>query len=507
MADKVFILGIDGGTVRVIDELIKQDKLPNFKKIKENGSSGILNSCIPPTTDPAWQVLFTGKNPGNVGFYFNATYLGDEEYQKRLVTKVETETIWSILSKNNRTVGVYNIPFTYPAEKVNGFMVSGLFSPGFERLTYPEELKKELGEDYCISIPDFQYLTKEEQIKRSIEEINKKFNTGIKLYKKYKPEFFMMVIAEVDTVQHFFWEGKKINKTIEECYLLLDKYLGEILEAINEETTLFIASDHGFCKAKYDILLNSVMLNKGYIKLKNEEQKTEKFKNKIAKFLDKFGLRKTISRIISKNLGQVFTTGFDKIDWPNTKAFSYGVGGIYINLKGREPKGCVKKEEYEKTLNEVEKELLELIDPETQEKIIKKIYRKNTIYKGKATERMPDLILIPNEKYVFRDYFGTEWKKESVFSGNHEPEGIFLACGKDIKKGHKVNCDLVDITPTALHILNKNIPLDIDGKIVKDIFKTQSKHYKKKTKKQTEKEYKTQKEKNLISNLIKDLKV
>ena len=167
----------------------------------------------------------------------------------------------------------------------------------------------------------------------------------------------------------------------------------------------------------------------------------------------------------------------------------------------------MKKEEYEKTLNEVEKELLELIDPETQEKIIKKIYRKNTIYKGKATERMPDLILIPNEKYVFRDYFGTEWKKESVFSGNHEPEGIFLACGKDIKKGHKVNCDLVDITPTALHILNKNIPLDIDGKIVKDIFKTQSKHYKKKTKKQTEKEYKTQKEKNLISNLIKDLKV
>lgn len=506
MRDKVFILGIDGGTFRVIDELIKQDKLPNFKKIKENGSSGILNSCVPPTTDPAWQVLFTGKNPGNVGFYFNATYLGDEEYQKRLVTKIETETIWTILSKNNRTVGVYNIPFTYPAEKVNGFMVSGLFSPGFEKLTYPEEIKKELGKNYCISIPDFQYLTRKEQTSRSIEEINKKFNIGIRLYKKYKPEFFMMVIAEVDTVQHFFWEGEKINETIEECYKLIDKYLGEIIEVIDEGTTLFIASDHGFCKAKYDVLLNSVMLSKGYIKLKNEE-KTEKFKNKIATLLDKIGLRKTISRIISKNLGQVFTTGFDKIDWLNTKAFSYGVGGIYINLGGREPKGYVKKEDYEKTLSNVEKELQELRDPETQEKIIKKIYIKGSIYKGKATERMPDLILIPNEKYVFRDYFGTEWKKESVFSGNHEIEGIFLAYGKDIKKGHKVNCNLVDITPTALHILDENIPLDIDGKVIKDIFKAQSKHYKKKLKKQTEKEHKTEKEKELIENMLKDIKV
>ena len=66
---KLFVLGLDGATWNVIDPLIKSGKLPNIKKIKENGSYGYLESTFPPNTIPAWLSMATGKNPCKLGVY------------------------------------------------------------------------------------------------------------------------------------------------------------------------------------------------------------------------------------------------------------------------------------------------------------------------------------------------------------------------------------------------------------------------------------------------------
>ena len=56
-------------------------------------------------------------------------------------------------------------------------------------------------------------------------------------------------------------------------------------------------------------------------------------------------------------------------------------------------------------------------------------------------------------------------------SGQHKPYGIFLAKGKNIKKGLKIrNAEIIDLAPTILYLMGMPVPEDMDGKILTDIF-------------------------------------
>lgn len=65
---KVIVIGIDGSTFDIIFPLISMGKLPNLKRIINNGTYSILNSIIPPISPCAWSSFITGKNPGKHGF-------------------------------------------------------------------------------------------------------------------------------------------------------------------------------------------------------------------------------------------------------------------------------------------------------------------------------------------------------------------------------------------------------------------------------------------------------
>src|SRR3990167_7466735 len=69
MKPKVLVIGIDGGTFDIINPLINKGSLPNLKRLIENGSSGILQSTIPPVSPAAWSTFITGQNPGSHGIY------------------------------------------------------------------------------------------------------------------------------------------------------------------------------------------------------------------------------------------------------------------------------------------------------------------------------------------------------------------------------------------------------------------------------------------------------
>ena len=65
--DKVVILGLDGLSPDIIDKLIAEGRLPNFKRLKEMGSYSPLATTNPPQSPVAWTGFSTGKNPGKNG--------------------------------------------------------------------------------------------------------------------------------------------------------------------------------------------------------------------------------------------------------------------------------------------------------------------------------------------------------------------------------------------------------------------------------------------------------
>jgi len=159
LSGRTFVIGIDGGDFSLVNKWIKEGKLPNLEKIKKAGSSGKLRSTIPPITGAAWSTFQTGTNPGKHGA-FNWFKRKEGEYRASPVTynDIAEPTLWQILSKQDKKVGIIGVPVTYPPEKINGFLVPGLLTPKeADNQSYPKNIIDEVRE----IAPDYKFSPKE----------------------------------------------------------------------------------------------------------------------------------------------------------------------------------------------------------------------------------------------------------------------------------------------------------------------------------------------------------
>jgi len=188
-------------------------------------------------------------------------------------------------------------------------------------------------------------------------------------------------------------------------------------------------------------------------------------------------LKKMIPGLRDRLEGALMSSLFD---WQRTQAYSFGsYGNIYVNLKHREPEGIVDKSEYENLRNRISERLMELKDPVTGEKVVKKVYRREDLYKGPFLDRAPDLTAHWSDAgYHSVQRFG---KKEStifsndlhfhltdlLFSGCHRLNGIVALKGVGIEKGKKIEgAGIIDLAPTILYLMGLPVDPDMDGKVL-----------------------------------------
>ncbi len=149
MDAKVLVLGLDGATPELLERWVEEDKLPYLKQIMQKGIYGKLRSVYPPISPAAWTTFATGYNPGKHGTYDFRDY-DTRRYSCFADTIVDSnafagKSIWDLVGAAGKKVGVVTVPVTYPAWKVNGFMVSGYPTPDTgKNFTYPPELAKEI---------------------------------------------------------------------------------------------------------------------------------------------------------------------------------------------------------------------------------------------------------------------------------------------------------------------------------------------------------------------------
>ncbi len=263
--------------------------------------------------------------------------------------------------------------------------------------------------------------------------------------KKNKTGLNLVVFDATDRIQHMFFryiadkhpanEGKdteRFRTAIFDLYQKADDVLGRTLKYVDKKTTLFVISDHGFKPFKRGINLNSWLMDNGYLASKNGH-------------VDRY---------------------FDGMDWSQTKAYTFGLTGLYINRKGRESQGIVDKDEYEALKAELTKKLTGLKDPVTGETGILHVYDGDEIYKGPYRHNGPDLVIGYNVNYRASWDAAVGIADEKIFednikswSGDHcmDPlvvPGIFL-CNQKIKTEHP---SLLDIGPTTLELLGVKRP-------------------------------------------------
>jgi predicted AlkP superfamily phosphohydrolase/phosphomutase len=262
-----------------------------------------------------------------------------------------------------------------------------------------------------------------------------------------------------DSIQHMFFryldknhpalktgQAKKSVQVIEKLYTDMDDLVGRVMKQMNENSLLVVMSDHGFKNFSRGFNLNSWLYLNGYLHLKDGKKESDEW--------------------------------FKDVDWSRTKAYGLGLGGIYINLKGREAQGLVSPGEELKTLKqELSARLSGLRDDKTGKVAINKLFDRDEIPPGPYKDNCPDFIVGYNIDYRVSWDSVTGKVNTTVFedntkawSGDHciDPRivpGVLFSS----KKINTKTPSIVDIAPTALDLFGIDIPGHMDGRAIIDI--------------------------------------
>ncbi len=499
--NKVIVIGLDGATFTVISPLLKKGELPTIKKILEHGASAPLTSTIPPLSSTAWASFMTGMTPSNHGAYdFIIKKQGSYSSKFLNGSLIKAPAFWETIGDAGKKVVVQNVMGTYPPKPVNGYLITGFLSPPNAGYTYPITFQEEIEQRFGnyprapgTSVPPGG---EREYIQQVFDNFEKRREITDYLLDTKAWDLFVVVFEATDILQHAFWkyyadpqpnekDAGFIQNAIPEIYRRFDVVLNQILEKIDENTTLVIVSDHGFDRFNKVIFMNNLLMDMSLLTLKRRPSTQLKKlclnyrlnAETLITIGEKMGIRIKGAAIEDKKgqqmANKLFLSQHD-IDWRKTKAFSVGVGGhIYINLKEREPQGNVSFTEYQELKAFLTKMLESLKDPETGKNIIKKVYQKEELYQGKYAASAPDLSILPHEGYfpLYKEHFiSPSFLMKPSVSGSHTLHGVFMMYGKDISKG--VNLSQVNIWDVASAIC-KLFHVDaryMDGKVPEGLF-------------------------------------
>lgn len=288
----IVIIGISGATWTVIDPMITDGALPNFRKLMREGAWGVLESAktendrhYRPQT--AWPSLLTGKLPENHGItrYFH-TY-----------SDMKSPGIWDFFNAKGLGAGLYSAPILWPPPKINGFVMPAPY--GRDSRAWPEDLSfivdyyrhhqdsklkrnyfgsllKSLrfvpvlfgrGQDRSLPIQLLRSAValsmSRDREKTALILRNAKldFSTAIFLwlYRKYRPHFCMLTNFELDFVSHRYWRYHEpdkfpdsrgeprptLKRAVRDIYAHTDRCIGLLLGHLPPRCIVVIASEHG----------------------------------------------------------------------------------------------------------------------------------------------------------------------------------------------------------------------------------------------------------------------
>jgi len=417
---KLIIIGLDGGTLDLIGPWAERGELPHLQGLMRSGVSGPLTSTVPPITPVAWSTFLTGQPPERHGVYDFVERI-PQSYKTRVTHAGSRRcpSFWQTLSAAGFVVGALHTPFTYPAERVRGFMVSGFDAPRLDRsaVSPPEAMDRiaDLCRGYVHgSLPVHPRATYAD---RAGEKGRRLVAMALRLQSRWPCDVLMVTASSTDHVQHHFWpEGRPADQVVRDgreilaTYRSVDTAIGELLSAVRgPETTVIVMSDHGAGPLLGHVNQTRVLAEAGVLRLRGGAADSRSprvsvravrgirrlFRTGIAKPLKPLALR----LMPESAKARVAETELDTIDWSRTRAFAWGTyGKIQVNLAGREPEGCVQPgPDYEAVLADAEQAFLSLRDPRSGEPVIDRCVRTAEQRGAPPTDGAPDLLLIPRD--------------------------------------------------------------------------------------------------------------
>jgi len=274
---------------------------------------------VHPTVSPvAWASYLTGCQPIAHGIHgFLERDLKRWEVFIPDARSVLRETLWQILSKNNNTVFAMNVPMSYPPKPLKGILVGDFLGTDLDRITFPPRISEQLRSLGYVIDADTSAAVRGEFavfIDHLLHVVQRRRSAFLELGRNLNWRLAHLHIMETDRLFHFLWDALETNHPLSDAVFgllrTIDDVIREISGVLRSGDTLILMSDHGFCAIRSEVQMNAILEKLGYLKWKEGSG-----------------------------------TGLKRID-PASRAYSLIPGRVYLNLKGREPQGCVDLRHY-----------------------------------------------------------------------------------------------------------------------------------------------------------------
>jgi predicted AlkP superfamily phosphohydrolase/phosphomutase len=524
---KAIFLGFDGLDPVVTEKLMAEGRLPNLGRLRDQGSYRRLRTTFPALSPVAWATFATGVNPGKHNIF---------DSRASVELRRDSEPFWKILGRNAVKSTILRVPVTFPPEAFNGFELSatpdlpgaqGTYSQfkasegqlkGPEGTSLPFRFRNNQleiqNESYpltegeytpwirlrfgrvCgivrflltksepdiaiyatpvqmdpenpalpISHPRFYavYLAKllgtystlglaedtwalnegaigEAAFLKQTELIQKEREAMFfSALKKMRRGVVACVFDTTDRVQHMFYGQPDV---IEPLYCDMDRIVGEAVSYADARTAVFVLSDHGFCAFRRGVNLNSWLLREGYLSLDPDRTESGDY--------------------------------LDGVDWSRTRAYAFGLSGVYLNLQGREEQGIVKREEAQNLKQDLVGKLTGLVDEKDDKTAIQAVYQASDIYSGPFLNSAPDLIVGYAEGYRASWDASIGRVTQTIFDDNRKAWRGDHCVDPPLVPGVlfsnlKITTDdpgIEDLAPTALSLFGVKAPVWMEGRSV-----------------------------------------
>jgi len=430
---RAVVIGLDGVPYTLLRQLMAEGRMPALAALTQEGALEPMEVTLPEISSVNWSSFMTGVNPARHGV-FGFVDLRPSSYDIYFPNyqTLKSKTLWKCLESHGKRSVVANVPSTYPAQPINGVLISGFVALDLKKATYPSSLVPTLEKfGYELDADVGQAKSSLEALGEALQRsLNARLEVLLHLFKEEPHDLFIGVITETDRMHHYLWEAvtdprHRLHLFTREVYAQIDRFLGQIYEAIGKDDLFMIMSDHGFCGIDREVYLNAWLRQQGYLAFSTAAPKS-----------------------------------YSDID-ARTRAFAMDPSRIYIHQKGKFPGGRVEPNGAVQALTEELREGILGMEVEGR-RVVEQVYRKEEIYRGPYLDRAPDLVVVPKRGY---DLKGSVQKDilagNSQLTGMHTHDDAVVYVNRGIRR--KGPFTILDIFPTLISGLGLDLSETREG--------------------------------------------
>lgn len=504
----LLVVGLDGASFEVIEPLARAGRLPELSSWLRDGAHAPLPSCVPPMSFPAWSSFLTGLEPGEHGL-FDFTQKLPGEYRIRFAnaTHRRGRSFLARASAAGLRVLCLGVPATFPPEPVNGLLVPGFDSPlstgsdprsandpalyqriasragPWMRPALDESARDEHFHERALGTLLERIEGKERFACEAIAALGAAAGGA-------PPDLAVVVFSESDTVAHHYWRdhdpasprhdpraGATRRGALGAVYERLDAACGALRRAMGPEARCVAVSDHGSGGASRRVVYLGRRLAETGLSTRSArgpaalDAAARAARDGLLQLLPPRLAERAFRRARSAAARVESAARFGGHDWSRTLAFSEEANtqpGVWINLRGRERRGCVDPQDYERVRRDVIDALIDWKLPGGAP-VVARARRREDVYRGACVSRAPDVVveLALDEGYGL-SLVQTPWSRQPAHSlrtlephelaggrgrgmnGTHRDTGIWIAVGEGLERGPASIAEVAGVLLSAL---------------------------------------------------------